>query len=199
MRSQSSPTQGRARLSETKDRLGLAPEDLAWLLAVAAAVLLAAAAAWLAPQLGNLYPEPATDVFSIWRGAVIPEPIEQARGIMVLAAPFFLALLIASLGTPGATRPSLEPLIIGVQVTAFGLVALAVLEQPHVYRLFLAPDYFDPLLLSVPNLAAGTLLGLSLTALAATRRGERRATLRRGRGGVEGVGLGGGGAVGFFA
>ena len=189
MGSQSSPPPRRDRLAETRDRLGLAPEDLAWLLAVAAAVLLAAAAAWLAPQLANLYPEPATNVFPIWRGAVIPEPVEQARGTMVLAAPFFLALLIASLGAPGATRPSLEPLVIGAQVAAFGLVALAVLEQPHVYRLFLAPDYFDRLLLSVPNLAAGTLLGLSLTALAATRRGERRATLRRVRARIEGFEL----------
>ena len=170
MKSQGAPGRAGRPLAEARRRLGLAPEDLSWLGTIALAVALVAAASWIAPQLAKLYPDPADDVFAVWRELIAPEPVEQARALLVLAAPFLLAGCVAALATRRPARASLDPLLVGAQVVALGLVMMAVVEQERRSG-FLPLDYFDPLLLSVPNLVAGLLIGVLLTA-ALLRWGE---------------------------
>ena len=62
-------------------------------------------------------------------------------------------------------------MILGGQAVWAGLLVWAVLEQPRRSG-FLELDYFDPLLLSVPNLVAGILIGLALTTLAVRWNGK---------------------------
>ena len=170
MKSQGAPGRAGRPLAEARRRLALAPEDLSWLGTIALAVALVAAASWIAPQLAKLYPDPADDVFAVWRELIAPEPVEQARALLVLAAPFLLAGCVAALATRRPARASLDPLLVGAQVVALGLVMMAVVEQERRSG-FLPLDYFDPLLLSVPNLVAGVLIGVLLTA-ALLRWGE---------------------------
>jgi hypothetical protein len=137
--------------------------DLAWLGAIAAAAVLAAAFAWLAPPLADLYPSPSQHVFQTWAVKVNPEPLEDVRAILALATPFVVALGVLLLGTEHPARRSLDPLIVGAQIAGLALVALCVLRQPH--ALILAPDYLQPYLLSGPNLIAGVLIGAGITGL----------------------------------
>jgi hypothetical protein len=145
-------------------------EDLAWLGTIAAAVLLAAAFAWLTPALAGLYPAPNHDVFQIWQGQIAPETHEEIRSMLALGAPIVLAVVVGALGSTRAPRRSFDPLIAGFQVTAIGLLVVAILEQPRRSG-FLALDYFDDLLLSPANLIAGAVIGIALTALVLRWRG----------------------------
>jgi hypothetical protein len=93
-------------------RLALPAEDLAWLGAIAAALLLAAAFAAGTGRLATLYPEPKGDVFAGWQPLVQPEPREEVRSILALAAPFALAALVLAFGTRGPARRVLTPPIV---------------------------------------------------------------------------------------
>jgi hypothetical protein len=118
----------------------------------------------VAPQLAKHYPTAEVQVFSTWRGLVRPEALEDVRGLLTLAAPFAVAGLVALLGSRRASRASLDWPIIAVQVAAVALLGLAVAEQSH--RLPLVPsDYLEPLLIGVPNLVAGIVIGGVLTVL----------------------------------
>jgi hypothetical protein len=139
----------------------LAAEDLAWLGAVAAAILLAGAFVLITGRLATLYPSPKTDVFAVWRPLIQPEPREEVRSILALAAPFAVAALVLALGGRRPERRSLDPLIVGAQALAGGLLVWAVLEQPRESGFLLT--YFKPYLLSAPNLIAGVVIGLALT------------------------------------
>jgi hypothetical protein len=143
-------------------RLALPAEDLAWLGAIAAAFLLAAAFVLVSGRLGTLYPEPKGDVFAGWQPLIQPEPREEVRSMLALAAPFAIAALVLAFGTRGPARRSLDPPIVAAQILVGGLLVWAVLEQPRESGWLL--DYFAPYLLSVPNLIAGVLIGLALTA-----------------------------------
>jgi hypothetical protein len=138
-------------------------EDLAWLLVPAAALVLAAAFAWLTPSLAKLYPSPTGDLFQVWRSAVQPEPLEEVRSMLTLATPFVLAALVFALGTVGPSRRALDPAVIAIQVAGVVLLVVAVLSQPQTGPL-LGADYFHRYLLSVPNLIIGVALGLGMTA-----------------------------------
>jgi hypothetical protein len=140
----------------------MSAEDLAWLGAIAGAILLAAAFALVTGRLATLYPEPKGDVFALWQPLIQPEPREVVRSMLVLAAPFALAAVILALGTLERPRRSLDPPIVAAQALAAGLLVWAVLEQPRASGFLF--DYFHPYLLSVPNLVAGVLIGLLLTA-----------------------------------
>ena len=156
------------RLSAARSRL--AAEDVAWLGTIAAALCLVVAFAWITPQLAKLYPSPHQTVFHVWSGSINPEPLEDVRAILTLATPFVVAGVILLLGSRGAVRRSLDPWIIGAQVLAVLLIALAVARQPHTFR-FVPAGYFEPLLLSVPVVVAGVLIGLGLTAALLRWRG----------------------------
>ena len=129
------------------------------------ALALAAAFAWLAPPLSNLYPSPAHDVFATWRVAIDPEPLEEVRSVIALSAPVLLAAIVVAVGARSSGRPALDPLIIAVQAAVAGLLVVAVLHQPQVIPL-LRPDCCEHYLVSTPDLVAGIVIGILLTALA---------------------------------
>ena len=151
----------RATPTPLRGRLGLAAEDLAWLAAIGAAILLAAVFAFGSGRLATLYPEPKGDVFAVWRPLIQPEPREEVRSMLALATPFLLGAIVLAAGTREPVRRSLDPLIVAVQAVAAGLLVWAVLEQPRVSGFLF--DYFQPYLLSAPNLIAGVAIGLLLT------------------------------------
>jgi hypothetical protein len=101
----------------------------------------------------------------------MPEPLEQIRAMFALAAPFILAAVVVLLGDERPSRRSLDYPILAAQLVLGGLLVWAVLEQPRLSG-FLPEDYFEPLLLSVPVLVAGALIGVVLT-VAAVRWGGR--------------------------
>jgi hypothetical protein len=139
-------------------------EDIAWVGAIVAVFALVAAFFTLAPLLAHLYPAPNHDVFAIWRGQIAPEAHEEVRGMLTLGTPILLALAVAMAGSSRSPRRSLDPFILGAQVTGVGLLVLAVLRQQRTSG-FLPVNYFDQYLLSPANLIAGILIGLGLTAL----------------------------------
>jgi hypothetical protein len=149
------PATSRARLTASAD-------DVAWIGAIFGAVALGLAFVLIAPQLEKLYPAPAGDVFAVWRPLVLPEPLEQARAVLTLATPFAIGALVVALGTPQEPRRSLNPVIVAAQAAAAVMLVVAVLEQPRASG-FLT-HYFKPYLLSAPNLAAGVVIGVFLTA-----------------------------------
>ena len=151
-----------SRLSGLRRRLATPAEDLAWIGGIAGALLLAAAFVLVTGRLGTLYPAPKTDVFAVWRPLIQPEPREEVRSILALGAPFVLGAVVLALGTREPPRRSLDPLIVGAQAVAGGLLVWAVLEQPRVSGFFHA--YFQPYLVSVPNLIAAVVIGLGMTA-----------------------------------
>jgi hypothetical protein len=89
------------------------------------------------------------------------------RSMLALATPIALAAIVLTLGTRMPTRPTLDSLIVVAQVAALAFLVWAVLEQPS-NGLLVPSGYFDPYLLSAPNLIAGVLIGGALT-LAAIR------------------------------
>ena len=152
--------------------------DLAWLGAIAGGLLLVGATAWLAPALAELYPSPDRVLFDPWKPLVNPEPREVVRAMLVLGLPFVIAAVVAALGAPHAPRRSLDPLIVSAQAAGVGLLAWAVVGQDHVAPLIPA-DYFDRLLLSVPVVVAGVVIGLALTLVILRPRAGWPASLER--------------------
>ena len=92
--------------------------------------------------------------------------------MLALATPFLLAAARGRLRHPRPARPALDPVVIALQVAGVVLLVIAVLGQPRGGPL-LANDYFDPYLVSVPNLIAGVVIGLLLTAAALRPPGWR--------------------------
>ncbi|HEX3561295.1 MAG TPA: hypothetical protein VHU24_00540 [Solirubrobacterales bacterium] len=142
--------------------MAISADDLAWLGVIGGAIVLAAAFLLLTSALAKLYPAPNYNVFAVWKPLIQPEPREEVRSMMTLAAPIVLAGVVLAFGTREPARRWLDPLIVGTQVIAIGLIVLAVLRQPRQSGFLI--DYFKPYLLSVPNLVAGVLIGLVLTA-----------------------------------
>ena len=180
------PAPSETRFARLRARIGVPAGDLAWLSVAGGAVVLAAAFAWLAPRLSGLYPTPSGDLFVVWEPVVAPEPLEEARAALALATPFVLAAIVLAFGDRGPSRRALDPYVIAVQVAGAVLVAVAVLGQPRGGPL-LDPDYFERYLVSVPNLIAGVVIGLLLTAAAVKppaflRSGSLRAWFSRGGG-----------------
>jgi len=138
--------------------------DLAWVGVGVTAVLLAAVVVVLGPPLSHLYPSPGGNLFPVWRPAIHPEPLEQTRSILTVAAPFLLAVVLLAFGTTRPSRRALDPLVIAIQVAGVILLAIAILGQPRSAPLA-GPTYFARYLLSAPNLIAGLVIGLLLTAV----------------------------------
>jgi hypothetical protein len=152
-------------------RLVAAPEDVAWVGVAAGGILLAAAIAWLAPVLDNLYPSPGGHLFPEWDILVKPEPLEEVRSMLALATPFVLVAAVLGLGRDRPERRSLDPLVLGTQVVLCALLVVAVVNQARRSG-YLPEDYFEPLLLSVPVIAIGVVIGVLLTVAAVRRRGR---------------------------
>jgi hypothetical protein len=143
-------------------RRALAAEDLAWLATIAGALVLAVVFLWLTTALAKLYPTPTLHVFKVWQVLIDPEPREDARSIVTLGLPFVVAAVVLAFGSTRPPRRSLDPVVIAAQAVAFIALTWAVLNQTRSGPLLL-PHYFDPLLLSLPGLAAGACLGLLMT------------------------------------
>jgi hypothetical protein len=159
-------------LERLRARLAIPADDLAWLAVAGGAIALAAAFAWLAPALAKLYPSPIHDVFTVWKVLIDPEPLEDVRSMLALGTPFLLAGVVAVFGASRPARPALDPIVIALQVAGVVLLVIAVLNQPRGGPL-LGNDYFDAYLVSVPNLIAGVVIGLLLTAAALRPPGWR--------------------------
>jgi hypothetical protein len=144
-------------------------EDLAWLGLWPAALALLAAIAWLASPLSDLLPGPSGQFFPEAQDVLKPEPLEQARFLLAVAAPLALAGLVIWLGSPAPGERRFDAAVIALQVALVVLLVWAVLEQPDELPL-LDPDYFAPLLLGAPVLVAGFVIGGALFALALARR-----------------------------
>ena len=142
-------------------------EDVAWLGVVPVVVLLLVATFWLAPPLSHLYPGPDQRVFPEWQFLIRPEPLEATRYLIAAIGPPLLAGVVLSVGTRRRARRSLDGAVIAIQVAGIGFIAWGVTHQPS-YSLPFVVDYFDPLLLSVPILVAGVVIGALLTALLAS-------------------------------
>ena len=146
-------------------RLATPADDLAWLVVAGGAIALAAAFVLIAPPLSHLYPAPSLDLFRAWKGLIHPEPLEDVRSMIAIATPVLLAVVVVAFGTSRPPRAALDPIVIALQVAGVVLLVIAVLGQPRTGPL-LTSHYFDQYLVSVPNLIAGIVIGLLLTAAA---------------------------------
>jgi hypothetical protein len=133
------------------------------------ALILFAAMLWLAPSLSDLVPDPVDPFYPEFQDLIKPEPLEQVRFLLAVAAPLLLALgvILAGSGTPGERR--FDWLVVAAQLALVALLVWSVLDQVDELPL-LDPDYFAPLLLSIPVLVGGIVIGTGLFALALTRR-----------------------------
>jgi hypothetical protein len=154
-----------------------AAEDVAWLSIVPLTVLGLVAVFWLAPPLSHLYPGPSQPVFPEWRFLIKPEPLEDTRFLIVAAGPPILAALVLAFGANRTGRRKLDWAVIAIQLAGIAVLAWSVAHQIHVPALT-RPDYFDPLLLSVPNVIAGVLIGILLTVLIASPVGFSSSRVR---------------------
>jgi len=157
-------------------RAGVAPAELAWLLAPPCALVLAAAIVLLGPPLGRLlFPTPH---IAFWPTAtptlaIRPEPTEQARFLIALAGPVGLSALVAWLrGRALPLRPALVPVLVQasqVLLAAFLLTAV-IAQRRDVYGEAYSggPSSFRRVYFTLPTLAVAALL--TLGALLALRR-----------------------------
>ena len=155
------PDESVAAPTTARRRLSMPAEDLAWVGSICGAILLALACWAIAPQLAKLYPEPTHNVFALWRTAILPEPLEETRSILALGTPFLVAAAILGFGTQAAPSRSLNRLIVPAQAAAVVALVAAVLNQQRQSGFLI--DYFQPYLLSVPNLVAGAVIGILMT------------------------------------
>jgi len=124
-------------------RTAVTPAELAWLLALPAALVLVAAIALLGPPLGRLlFP---TQHIAFWDTgittlAVRPEPVEQGRYVVAIAGPVALsALLVALRGRPVRLRAGTVALL--AQLSQILLAAFAVGAIVAQYRIVYDATY----------------------------------------------------------
>jgi hypothetical protein len=139
--------------------------DIAWLGLVPAALALAVCSLALAPPLSELYPSPTYSLFPKVEQVARPEPLEATRFLFAVAIPFALAGA-AMLGSAAASSRRFDGGVIALQAVAVGLIVWGVVEQDTGPDFHIPPGYFDPLLLSVPVLVLGVLIGVGLTVVA---------------------------------
>ena len=174
------------------DDVTVGPEALAWLLAVPFALLAIAAIALLGPPLGRLL-HSGGNPYTFWRDlrwAVVPEPTEQGRFLLALAAPLLFAGTLALVVRRGVTVPT-RVATLGVPLAQLALLALAVVcivvQQRLVYEVPIYQAgvshrwrYFTPATLAAAGvLAAGALLVLDRPAWRARVAPWLRETDRR--------------------
>jgi hypothetical protein len=152
------------RIERLRGRLAVPADDLAWVAVTAGALFLAAAFVWFSLPLSHLYPSPTHTEFPLWHGVIAPEPLEETRAIIALALPLLLAAVVVAFGTARPTGPRLDALIVPLQLGGVVLLVFAVLDQPQIGPLLNA-HYFERYLVSAPNLIAGIVIGILLTAI----------------------------------
>lgn len=168
------------------------PDALAWLLAVPFALVAIAAVALLGPPVGRLL-HSGGNPYAFWRDlrwAVVPEPTEQGRFLLALAAPLLFAGALAVVVRRGMSLPA-RVAALGVPLAQALLLALAVVcvvaQQRLVYEVPIYQPgvshrwrYFTPAtLVAAGVLAAGAFVVLDRPAWRARVAAWLRETDRR--------------------
>jgi hypothetical protein len=155
---------------EGRGRERIAADDVAWLGLIPVAALTLAGMKWLAPALKGLL-DPPGDYHPFPRLVFLfaPEPVEEARFLIAVAAPIVLAGLVAILGTDRQTQRRLDPVIIVIQLATLGFAAWALTKTetglpvfPHIIA---APNFLPRYLVGSWVLAGGIAIGVALTLL----------------------------------
>jgi hypothetical protein len=180
-----SPVRGDARVT-------VDPSALAWLLAVPVALVSIALVALLGPPLGSAL-HAGESPYTFWRElrwAVVPEPTEQGRFLLALAAPLLFVGALVATARRGLTLPA-RVAAVAVPLAQILLLAAAVVcvvvQQRLVYEVPIYQPgiahrwrYFTPATLVVAAvLAAGAFAVLDRPALRARVAGWLRETDRR--------------------
>jgi len=183
---------GNTQAAPARARTTLSAAELAWLLAVPVALLSIALVAALGPPLGRPL-HAGGSPYTFWQDlgwAVVPEPTEQGRFLLAIAAPLLFAGLLAATARRGWT---LSPRLAAVAVPlaqaillAFAVVCVAV-QQRLVYEVPIYQAgvshrwrYFTPATLLVAGaLAAGAFAMLDRPAWRARVAVALRETDRR--------------------
>jgi hypothetical protein len=139
-------------------------DDIAWVGLWPATLALIASVLLLAPPLSDLYPEPTHELFALRQPQVHPEPLEATRVLLALAIAFALGGLVLR-GSAARGNPRFDPAVIALQIAGIALIVRGAAEQVNGPFPLTPPDYFKPLLLSVPILVAGVVVGIGLTLL----------------------------------
>jgi hypothetical protein len=145
--------------------------DAGWLVAIAAVALGLLAIAVLGPPLGRtlLTPDPVR-FWEVFQAEVNPEPVEQGRYLVAVAAP----LLLAACGLIAGRRPSrpasvlTEALVVMAQALVAAFVVACLLQQHELFGPLYPPsgrmprpiDYFTTA--TIVAAAAGTLVVMGL-------------------------------------
>ena len=158
-------------------------EDLAWLALGPAALLLWATLSWLAPLVDGAYPDPSIVLFPEWSPLRNPEPLEDTRFLLAIAAAPLYAGLVGAIGRAQPPRRTLDPAVIAVQLVTVGFTAWCVAAQHSVPQIY--EDYFDPTLIPLGDLIAGAAIGAASVAAALAWDGGRLAGARRALGRIE--------------
>jgi hypothetical protein len=164
---------GAAHPARSDARVTVEPAALAWLLAVPVAAIAVVAIVLLGPPLGRLL-HSGSNPYTFWqelRSAVVPEPTEQGRFLIALAAPL---LFVGVLAATARRRPTLPARITAVAIPlaqaatlAFAVVCIVV-QQRLVYEvpiyqqtIFHRWRYFTPAtLVAASAIAAGAFVVL---------------------------------------
>lgn len=183
---------GAARPARDDAHVTVEPAALAWLLAVPAVLVSIALIALLGPPLGRLL-HSGGNPYTFWQDlswAVVPEPTEQGRFLLAIAAPLLYAGVLAAVAR---RRPALSPRIAAAAVPlaqaallAFAVVCVVV-QQRLVYETPIYQPgvshrwrYFTPAtLVAAGVLAAGAFAVLDRPAWRARVAGWLRETDRR--------------------
>jgi hypothetical protein len=136
---------GAARSARRGARVTVGPDALAWLLAVPVALVAVALIALLGPPLGRLL-HSGGNPYTFWRDlrwAVVPEPTEQGRFLLALAAPLLFAGALAALARRSVTLPARVPAL-AAPAAQLALLALAVVCIVVQQRLVYAAPIYQP-------------------------------------------------------
>src|SRR5437868_4272181 len=130
---------GAAHPARSDARVTVEPAALAWLLAVPVALISVALVVLLGPPLGDLL-HSGNSPYTFWRDlswAVVPEPTEQGRFLLALAAPLLLSGALAATARRGVAVPP-RVTAVAVPLAQVALLVLAivciVVQQRLVYE-----------------------------------------------------------------
>jgi hypothetical protein len=179
---------GAARPARRGARVAVEAGALAWLLAVPVALVSVALIALLGPPLGRLLHSGGEDAYTFWselQWTVVPEPTEQGRFLLALAAPLLLAGLLVATARRGlvlppraarAAVPLAQAALIAVAVVCLVVQQRLVYEVP-IYQAGVSHRwrYFTPATLVV----AGALTAAALAVLGRPALRARAAALLR--------------------
>lgn len=170
---------GRQRTAEAESTL-LSAAHLAWFALVPTVAIVLTAVAWLAPPLARtIYPSATWTAFTSIRVLVVPEPTEQVRYLVALAAPFVAAGLgLAALKVAAGRwhrRRWHDVAVVAVQLGVVATLAVCWVAQSRHYRWFSVWDLLGGAAIG------GALLGLALRGKGSSARSAGRPSVATSR------------------